>query len=161
MQTRESGHAMASVRLLPVVMLVLASLGCENQQPVIDSLKKEKAEIEQQLTKASGQASLLATENTAMQQGLEAAKKATQQAAQEVQDAVKQAQAAAETALADAKKQASEAVAKAVADAKAQVASADQEAQKLVTEANGKMAELQKQLDEAKAKIAELEAAAN
>jgi predicted RNase H-like nuclease (RuvC/YqgF family) len=98
-------------------MLVLASLGCENQQPVIDLLNKEKAEIEQQLTKASEQASQLATENTAMQQGLEAAKKAAQLA--------------------------------------------DHEAQKLVTEANGKMAELQKQLDEAKARIAELEAAAN
>ena len=159
MQTREFGRATASACLLPVLMLFLTSLGCENQQPVIDSLQQEKVEVEQQLAKASEQATQLATENTAMQQGLEAAKKVAQQAAQEVQDAVKQAQAAAETKLAEAKKQASEALATATADAKAQVIRAEQEAQKLVAEANTKIASLQKQLDEAKARIAELEAA--
>jgi len=155
-------------------MLVLMSLGCENQQPIIDSLNKEKADIAQQLTKAKEQASQMATENTALQQGLDAAQKT----ARDVQDAAKQAKTAAKEALAsakkqvadamaaaqiaqttgaqalaDAKKQAAAAVDKAVADAKVQMARADQAAA-------AKVDQLQKQLDGAKAKIAELEAAA-
>ncbi len=170
MQTRKSSSRKALVLLFPINlfllasagMLVLTSAGCGNQQSVIDELTTKKVELEQKLIKAEHQASQLANENTAMQQGLETVKKAAQDAAQKTHDLVKQAQAdatkaakqaqvAGEQALASAKSQAAEELSKATVAAREEVAQAKQEAQKLV-------ADLQKQLDEANAQIAKLKA---
>ncbi|MEO2047241.1 MAG: hypothetical protein ABGX16_11795 [Pirellulales bacterium] len=174
MQTLKSGQLGSTHHCFAIALLTLVCVGCENQQPVIDALQKEKSEIEQQLTKASEQASQLTTDNATLQLAKEAAQEVAKQAqvatesalaavkkqATAAIEAAKQAQVSGEKAINDAKKQASDALAKAVAEAKTQMASTSQKAKAQLDEVVAKGAALQKQLDLAKAKIAELEAAA-
>lgn len=142
------------IRLLPVVVLTLASVGCENQA-MLDTLKGEKAEIEKKLNEASETADKLFAENETLKSGVEAA----QAAATKFEEAASQAKVAAEEALASAQKDASDALSKAMAAAEAKLTSAGAEAKKTLDAANGKVAEGQKQLEAANAKVAELEAA--
>ncbi len=144
------------VRSTAVALLAIASVGCEDLQPVIDSLEKEKAEFAVKLSEAGEKVKKLAAENMTLQDVVDSAKAM----AAEVQEAANQAQAAAEKELADAKTQAEEMAEKISVEAEAKIATAEAEAKKLGADAEVKLAIVAQKLKTARARIAELEAKA-
>ena len=140
------------VRSTVVALLAIASVGCENLQPVIDALEKEKTESMMKLSEASEKVDKLVAENKTLQEVVDSAKAM----AAEVQETAKQAQAAAEKGLADAKTQ----VEKTSVEAETQIATAEAEAKRLVADAEVKLAKVAQELKTANARIAELEAEA-
>lgn len=151
------------VRCLPVALLVVASMGCENQQPVVNKLKTEMAELKKEVADAGDKAKQLLADKDKVQDELDAMKTAAENAKnvaaealasatttlkKEADDAIQAAKTAAGEALAAATKRADDAM-EAVKAAKGQITAAESNA-----------AELQKLLDQANANIAVLEAAA-
>lgn len=147
-------RAINVVRLLPVFLVMLSGVGCDNQQDLVNSIKDEKVEIQKQLTEVTEKTDKLLAENESLQKGIADAKSA----AAKVEDTIKQAKSAATAALTNAKKEASAAVAKAGADVKSKLASAEAATKKAVAAATGKLSAVQKQLAAANAKVAKLEA---
>jgi ABC-type transporter Mla subunit MlaD len=144
------------VRSTAVALLAIASVGCENLQPVIESLEKEQAEFAVKLSEASEKVEKLAAENKTLQEVVDSAKAM----AAEVQEAANQAQAAAEKELADAKTQSEEMVRIISVKAETKIATAEAEAKKLGADAEEKLAIVVQELKTARARIAELEAEA-
>ena len=144
------------VRTTAVGMFAIALVGCDNQQPLIQAMEKEKDSIVAELSEAREKVDVLIAENKTLQVGVES----TKAMVAEVQASAKQAQAAAEVALANAKAQAEEMIERISAEAKAQIAAADAKTKQLLADAEAKRAEVTQELEEAKARIAELEAAA-
>ena len=124
-------HNIAQCFVIPLLGIVI--LGCQNQQPVIDNLTKQKEALEKQVEEAESKTSQLETDKATLQTELDSAKRAAEDA---------------NVAL-SAEKQRADAASKAAQDAQTQAAATDKAAQQQLAEAKTKVADLQKQLDEA------------